>query len=351
MSEITAAQALRFARDVAERIGASPADAQRAAELLVRAEVGGHPSHGLRRLAQYAAGWRDGTIVPSARAEIVRDEGSTATVDGRHALGQAVCTFATDLAAARALEHGVAAVAVRHSGHCGRLADYADRACDHGVILLAFANDSGAEQTVAPPGGLAARLSTNPLAAGVPRARRPHLVVDLATSVAAFGKVRVLQDAGRPVPEGWMRGGLLQPLGGAKGFALALLVEALAGVVSGAGAVSADPGPDDQGIFLLAFDPARFGDPAQLAERLEAMLEYVTDVPHESGAEPLRVPGSGLPSLPLDPDARFELEAALAEQMAALAGELGIPAPLTAARARRRSSGPSSRRPRSGRSR
>ena len=97
-------------------------------------------------------------------------------------------------------------------------------------------------------------------------------MIDLATSVAAFGKVRVLQDAGRPVPEAWMRDGLLQPLGGAKGFALALLVEALAGVVSGAGAVSADPGPDDQGVFLLAFDPARFGEPAELAERLEAML-------------------------------------------------------------------------------
>ena len=242
MPLITTSRALVFARDVAERLGASPADADRTAELLVRAEVGGHPSHGLRRLVQYAAATRDGTIVPSARAEVVRDEGTTVTVDGHRALGQVVCTFATDLAAERAREHGVAAVAVRRSGHCGRLADYADRACGHGVILLAFANDSGAEQTVAPPGGLAARLSTNPLAAGIPRPSPPHLVVDLATSVAAFGKVRVLQDSGEPVPEEWMRGGLLQPLGGAKGFALALLVEALAGVVSGAGAVSADPG-------------------------------------------------------------------------------------------------------------
>ena len=327
MSEITAARALRFARDVAERIGASPADAERTAELLVRAEVGGHPSHGLRRLAQYASATREGTMTPSAKAEIVRDEGSTVTVDGRHALGQVVCTFATDLAAARALEHGVAAVAVRHSGHCGRLADYADRGCERGVILLAFANDSGAEQTVAPPGGLAARLSTNPLAAGIPRARAPHLVIDLATSVAAFGKVRVLQDAGRPVPEEWMRGGLLQPLGGAKGFALALLVEALAGVVSGAGAVSADPGPDDQGVFLLAFDPARFGDPAELAERLEAMLGYVTDVPREPDSGSLRIPGSSLPALPLDPEARFELSPALGEQMAGLAAELGVAVP------------------------
>jgi LDH2 family malate/lactate/ureidoglycolate dehydrogenase len=121
-----------------------------------------------------------------------------------------------------------------------------------------------------------------------------------------------------------MRDGLLQPLGGAKGFALALLVEALAGVVSGAGAASASPGPDDQGVFLLAFDPARFGRPADVAERLEAMLDYVVGVPLRPGAEPLRSPGSTLPPLPLDPGARFEIATALAERLAVLAAELGV---------------------------
>ena len=313
-----------IARDVTERMGASSDDAVRVAELLVRAEVGGHPGHGLRRLRQYANGWRKGTIVPSARPEIVRDEGTALTLDGRRALGQVVCTLAADLAARRALEHGVAAVAVRHSGHAGRLADYADRACGHGAALLLFANDSGAAQGVAPPGALEARLSTNPLAAGVPRARAPHLVIDLSTSVVAHGKVRVLEDAGEPVPEAWARDGLLQPLGGAKGFALALLVEALAGVVSGAGASSANPGPDDQGVFMLAFDPARFGQPAELAGRLDAMLAYVLAAPLEPGAEPLRAPGSTLPPLPLDPDARFELAPALVQRLAVLAAELRV---------------------------
>ena len=321
---LTAAEAQRFARDVARRIGACDEDAARLAELLVRAEVGGHPGHGLRRLRQYTDAWRNGTIVPSAQAEIVRDEGSTLTLDGRRALGQVVCTLAADLAAGRALEHGVCAVAVRHSGHVGRLADFADRACGHGVAVLLFANDSGASQEVAPPGAAAARLSTNPLAAGIPRPQAPHLVVDLATSVAAHGKVQVLQDGGLQVPHAWMRDGLLQPLGGAKGFALGLLVEALAGVVSGAGAVSATPGPDDQGVFLLAFDPGRFGPPGDVAERLEAMLAYVLGVPLEPGAKPLRAPGATLPPLPLDPDARFELAPPLSERLATLAGELGV---------------------------
>jgi hydroxycarboxylate dehydrogenase B len=320
----TAAGAQRFARDVAGHMGASAEDAARLAELLVRAEVGGQPGHGLRRLRQYADGWYAGTIVPSAQPEIVRDEGATLTLDGKRALGQVVCTLASDLAARRALEHGVAAVAVRQSAHAGRLADYADRVCGHGAGVLLFANDSGAAQGVAPPGGTQARLSTNPLAGGLPRARAPHLVIDLSTSVVAHGKVRVREEAGQPVPEAWMRDGLLQPLGGAKGFALAILVEALAGVVSGAGAVSADPGADDQGVFMLAFDPARFGEPAALCARLEAMLAYVLTVPLEPGADPLRAPGSTLPPLPLDPEARFALAPALAQRLASLAAELGI---------------------------
>ncbi len=252
---LTAAEAQRFARDVARRIGACDEDAARLAELLVRAEVGGHPGHGLRRLRQYTDAWRNGTIVPSAQAEIVRDEGSTLTLDGRRALGQVVCTLAADLAAGRALEHGVCAVAVRHSGHVGRLADFADRACGHGVAVLLFANDSGASQEVAPPGAAAARLSTNPLAAGIPRPQAPHLVVDLATSVAAHGKVQVLQDGGLQVPHAWMRDGLLQPLGGAKGFALGLLVEALAGVVSGAGAGLRNAGPGRSGRVPAGLRP------------------------------------------------------------------------------------------------
>jgi uncharacterized oxidoreductase len=323
-SSTTAGAAQSFAREIAERMGAAPEDAARVAELLVRSEVGGHPSHGLRRLRQYADGWRRGTIVPSAQAEIVRDQGTTLTLDGRHALGQVVCTLAADLAAQRALEHGVAAVAVRHSAHAGRLADYADRVCARGAGVLLFANDSGAAQGVAPPGALEARLSTNPLAGGVPRAHPPHLVIDLATSVAAHGKVHVLEDAGKPVPETWVRDGLLQPLGGSKGFALGLLVEALAGVVTGAGASSADPGPDDQGVFLLAFDLARFGDSGELSRQLEAMLAYVLGVPLEPGADPLRAPGSTLPPLPLEDHARFDVAPALAGRLDALAGELGV---------------------------
>ena len=148
--------------------------------------------------------------------------------------------------------------------------------------------------------------------------------MDLSTSVAAHGKVQVLQDGGLPVPQAWMRDGLLQPLGGAKGFALGLLVEALAGVVSGAGAVSATPGPDDQGVFLLAFDPGRFGPPGDVAERLEAMLAYVLGVPLEPGAEPLRAPGATLPPCRSTRMHASSSRRRSSERLATLAGELGV---------------------------
>ena len=311
-------------------MGASPDDAGRVAELLVRAEVGGHPGHGLRRLRQYANGWRRGTIVPSAQPEIVRDEGATLTLDGRRALGQVVCTLAADLAARRALEHGVAAVAVRHSGHAGRLADYADRACGHGAAVLLFANDSGAAQGVAPPGALEARLSTNPLAGGVPRAHAPHLVIDLSTSVVAHGKVRVLEDAGQPVPEAWVRDGLLQPLGGAKGFALASAGRGARGRrVRRRRRRRRIPARTTRGCSCWPSTPRASGSRPSWPQRLEAMLAYVLAVPLEPGADPLRAPGSTLPPLPLDPDARFDLAPALAQRLGALAGELGVAAALS----------------------
>ena len=305
--EFDAAEGQRFARDVVAAMGGSAADARCVAELLVRAEVGGHASHGLRRLPQYARGWRNGTIVPSARPEIVRDDGSTLILDGRRALGrwcvrrrptsrqttrsptvsrQSLCATPDTRAASPTTRIAPA----RRVRRCWRSRTTPARIRP----LRRPAAWRGACRRIRWPQACPARS-------------RRTSSIDLATSVAAQGKVRVLQDAGRPVPEAWVRDGLLQPLGGAKGFALALLVEALAGVVSGAGAVGPDPGPDDQGVFLLAFDLARFGDPAELAGRVDAMLAHVLTAPVQDGAEPLRAPGSALPPLPLDPEARFAL--------------------------------------------
>ncbi len=318
------------AAGVLEALGAPPDHAEVVARLLVKADLAGHESHGLRLLAVYADAIRRGETDPAATPAIERDDGTTVVVDGRRAFGQVTGVLAADLAAERALAHGVAAIAVRDGAHVGRLADVVERAAGRGVVTLMFANDAGSGQVVAPHGGAEGRLATNPLAAGVPRARPPHLVLDMATSVAAHGAIRVRERRGAEVPPGWQANGVLQPLGGIKGYGLALVVEILAGILSGAGFSRPAPGHDTQGVFLLALDPGRFLDRDRFIADVEALLGYVGSAERLPGTDEILVPGElsfrtaerrRVEGVPLDDATRVELDA--------LCAELGVPVPIT----------------------
>jgi LDH2 family malate/lactate/ureidoglycolate dehydrogenase len=308
---------------VFERLGAAPGDAAWVADLLVRAHLGGYESHGARLIPVYARACREGLTNPRGAPAIARDDGSTVVVDGGFAFGQVAARFATEVAVERAREHGVAAVALRRSAHVGRLADYVELAAGRGVVALMAANDAGANQVVPPAGGAEGRLSTNPLAVGVPRERPPHLVVDMSTTVAAQGKVRVLRRLGTEPPVEWLAGdGLLAPLGGAKGTGLALAVEVLSGILTEAGFSGPDPGPEHQGVFLLALDPGRFLPPERFRADVEALVAYVKSSPAlEPGGEVL-VPGEASArtraeraerGLPVDPVTWAELNELCAE--------------------------------------
>ena len=149
----------------------------------------------------------------------------------------------TDLAIERARAHGIAGIALRNSSHAGRIADFCARGARGGVAILFWFNDSGGGQDVAPYGGDAARLATNPIGAGIPRASEPHLVLDMSTSVIARGR---LDGVARPrradrSGTGSRPGGAIRPSGGYKGTGLALVAEALAGILTGSGSVSASP--------------------------------------------------------------------------------------------------------------
>jgi uncharacterized oxidoreductase len=242
----------------------------------------------------------------------------------------------------------VAAGAARDCGHIGRLGEYAERAAESGLILIATVNNNGAGQRVAPPGGTAPRLGTNPLCAVVPTAGDP-IVLDFGTSVAAEGKVRVYHINKRPVPEGWLLDsqgcpttdpsvlynpplGSILPMGGAqayKGFGLGLVLDMLAGGLTG-GRSSHEGSPPAKGnnVVFLALDPARFaGRDAQLREATQ-LAEYVRATP--------RAPGAGEVLLPGDPE-RKTLEKRLAEgipledahwsKLSELAVRLGTPVP------------------------
>ena len=287
-----AAELRRFATEILCRLGVGDEDAQFMAGVIVESDLAGHESHGMRRLAEYVQRWRDGKVVADARPTIELDTGAVARLDGGSGFGQLVMRDATDLAVARAHEWGIAAVAVRRSSHAGRYADFCERGANQGVAILFFVNDAGAGQDVAPPGGLYPRLATNPIDIGIPRARAPHLVLDMSTSVVAAGRVAEWRDRGEPIPPDWVNEtGALRPVGGFKGFGLALVAEALAGALTGAGTVTANPEHDDQGVLVIALDIARLRPLEDFAREVEQFISYVRDVPLERGAHAIRIPG------------------------------------------------------------
>lgn len=333
---LAAASAMEeFAAELLRRVGATDGNARWLAGRVIAADLAAHESHGLRRLVEYVQRVHEGGIDPAATPVIVDDTGATVTLDGRHAFGHVVMRHATDLAVERARAHGIAAIAVRRSDHAGRVADYCELAAAAGIILMVFLNDSGSEQDVAPPGGLEGRLSTNPIGVGIPRRSSPHLVLDMATSVVARGRVSEETDRGAEIPDAWVAPtGYLRPVGGYKGFGLALVAETLAGALSGAGTVSAARGHDDQGIFIVALDPARFRPLPGLVDEVESFLAYVKDVPMEPGADPVRVPGEvGAAATAVRLAAGLPVQRFTWDRLAVLAAGVGLamPEPLSSA--------------------
>lgn len=319
----------RFVAGVLGAIGTSAPDAQWMAELIVGAEVSGHECHGLRRLPEYVDRWRSGKADPAATARIDLDRGALVRMDGGHGFGHVTMRVATDLAVDRARAHGIAGVAVHRTDHAGRFADYCQRAAAAGVATLIFANDAGGGQSVAPPGATEARLSTNPIAAGVPRSTGPHLVLDMATSVVAAGRLSESTDRGEQIPAEWVTStGVLKPVGGAKGFGMALIAEALAGSLTEAGTVRHDPADDDQGVFMVAIDVERLRPLQDFTSDVEAFIGYVRDVPLEPGAPGVHMPGEG------DGDRTRRLAAGIpvreftAQRLRELADEFAVPLPV-----------------------
>jgi uncharacterized oxidoreductase len=285
----------RVASELLEAAGVPATDATWTASLLVESDLAGHPSHGVLRLPAYLDAIERGATDPRGVPRVVRDQGATAIIDGELALGQVVARLAADEAIARAREHGIACVVVRRSGHAGRLAHFSERIAAAGQIGMVFANDAGGSQAVAPPGATAARLSTNPLAVAAPRGNGPPFSLDMSTSVVSAGKVRVHRERGEAVPEAWELGGVLQALGGYKGFGLGLAVEILAGVLSGAGHSSAEAAAlgrdDEQGMTLIAIEISRFLSVGELARGVDEVADYVRSAPLAPGAPPIVLPG------------------------------------------------------------
>jgi LDH2 family malate/lactate/ureidoglycolate dehydrogenase len=291
-------------RGLVERIlvaaGADDEAAALVAGSLVASDLRGVESHGVIRVGDYLRAIRAGRIRPSARPRVVRDTGAVFALDGDGAFGQLGARELALLAAERARTHGVALGTLAGVAHVGRLGEWVELAASTGCVALAWCNCGDPGGNVVPFGGRASRLGTNPIAYAVPASGGTLVVADFSTSVVAEGKVRLYLHAGRPVPDGWIvdpageptndpaelyRGGAILPMGGHKGFALALLAEILGGIFAGAGCVSLGDSPGN-GVVLLAIDAS-----SELPERVTGLLGAIKSSPPAADGDGVVIPG------------------------------------------------------------
>jgi uncharacterized oxidoreductase len=306
-----------LARDVFQAITVPPAGAAWMATLLVRANLRGHDSHGVIRVPQYVASWKKGEADPKAEPVVVQDGPATALVDGKGGFGQIVARRGMEVAMAKAAAIGVAAVGVYNSNHIGRLADYTEMALERDMLAFLAVNAGGAGQRMAPWGGRAPRLSTNPFAFACPTGSAVPISFDVATTVAAEGKVRVKRNRKEQTPPGWLIDadgkpttdpnalygkpeGSILPVGGHKGYSLALMVEVLGGIMARAGHSRENPGPVMNGIFMVVVDIARFVSPQNFRSEVDDLIRYLKTSPVAPGASEIMYPG--------EPEARAEAE-------------------------------------------
>ncbi len=340
---VPAGELERWTQALLEASGLEPNAAAAVAETLIDTSLRGVDSHGVARVPVYAERLRSGVLNTRPKPSVVRRDGAIALVDGDQGPGQVAALIATDLSIEMAREHGVGAVAVRRSAHFGAAAFYARRAAQAGLVGIAMTNT---EPLVIPFGGAEPALGTNPIALAAP-AGVGIFDLDLATSQVAINRIYNARDEGRPVPLGWgvdergepttdaaaVRSAV--PLGGYKGYVLAVMVEILCGVLAGAGVRHGVGGlydggrePQDVGHFHLALDPERTVGRDRFADVLGGMLDELRASPVAPGSDEVLAPG--------DPETRARaarersgvpIEPALWARLHELSAELAVPAP------------------------
>jgi len=241
-----------FTQNIFLAIGCSQEHAELATDVLIKSDLRGIDSHGVARLSGYVRLWEKQRINPTPNIRVVHETATTATVDGDAGLGLVVAPFAMQVAIAKAQTYGSGWVAIKNSNHFGIAGYHALMAVEKDMIGFAMTN---ASPLVAPTFANERMLGTNPMCYAFPAGKYPPVIVDMATSAAANGKLEIAQRSGKPVPEGWIQdasgnyttdphalktGGSLLPLGSDrehgshKGFGLSATVDILSGVLSGA---------------------------------------------------------------------------------------------------------------------
>lgn len=312
-SVLVDAEHLRRLADAIVRNGGSDEDeAAIVADHLVRANLAGHDSHGVGMLPTYVRLLGAGLLKPGDGPELVTDEGAVLHFDGCRGYGQRVGKEAMEAAIARCLETGVVVMALRNTSHLGRIGTYGEQSIAEGLVSIHFVNVTDHAPLVAPYRGTDARFSTNPICLAMPgTATTEPTLLDMATSKVALGKVRVAYNKGVELPPeslidtagratndpGVMfqqpRGALL-PIGGYKGYGLALFCDLFAGILSGGGTLQ--PENERRGGLLnqmltIVLDPERLVTRSWLESQVDALIAHVKASPAAAPDEPVLVAG------------------------------------------------------------
>ena len=292
------------------KVGMRERDAQIVGALMAEADLQGSDGHGVIRLPQYLKRIRAGGVNLHPNIRVEKERAGMALIHGDNGMGHLVMKRAAELAIAKAKDAGVAWVGAHWSNHAGPASLYARMPLAHDMIGLYFA--VGNANHLPPWGGLEMLLSTNPIAAAIPAGEEPSIVLDMATTVAAYGKVKAKAARGESMPEGWMIDragrpltdpkradeGFLLPIGGYKGYGLALVVGLIAGTLNGA-AMGKDlidfnrdaGGATNTGQAIVAIDPAAFGDLAQFKASVDTLIRDLRSSERMPGVDRIWLPG------------------------------------------------------------
>ncbi|MBO0738712.1 MAG: malate/lactate/ureidoglycolate dehydrogenase [Alphaproteobacteria bacterium] len=302
----------RMASRIFEAAGSSPEEVRVIADHLLEANLRGHDSHGVGLIPTYLQHLANGTVLANRKGRVVSEDGPLIVYDGERAWGQVAAREAVMLGIARARQTGVAVVALRNPHHIGRVGTYGEICADAGLVSFHFVNVTDARPAVAPWRGTDARFSTNPVCIAIPgpAPERP-IILDMATSMIAMGKVRVARNKGEQLKPGTLLDGDGKPttdpnamyrqsrgavltFGEHKGYALAFVCEMLAGALCGSGTMRPERqgrGTATNGMLTILIDPSRLVDREWLREEIAAMTAYITASPPAHPDEPVLIPG------------------------------------------------------------
>ena len=312
MPNFTAEELTTVCLNVFQELNIPAAEAEVVTRSMVDANRVGHDSHGVIHLPKYVRELEAGLIQPGSPTETLHESASIAVLDGNWGFGPVIATRAVELAIQKAKQTDVSSIAVSQCNEVGRLGGYACLAADAEMIGLLMTNDHGGGTCVAPHGGIEGRLSTNPLACAVPIEGRDPIVLDMSTSVVASGKIRVQQHENEALPDGWLIDAegasttnpddfygippaSLLPFGGPvsahKGFGLSIIVDILAGALTGAGCSQSEDARVGNGLFVFVINVASFrGFPGFSAE-IARFIGYLKSAKRAAGFDTIRVPG------------------------------------------------------------